>query len=1260
MKKLLVVFAIVFLCANIGFSQTVNIPLRITNNTAIGIDTMYFGLDPIATDGIDAALGEYELPPLPPSEIFDVRFIGSDITPPPALLGGVKKDYRTGTSTFVGIKKHELTFQRGTGTVIKIYSNFPTGIKAAVYDLFGGVIVKDTLVGVDSVIITNAGITKVFFDAIYDLSGPTPPDAPVLMSPTNGSTGVLLTPLLDWSDVTGALTYRVQVSTDSLFSSTVLDTAGLLASQFLIPTGKLLANSRYYWRANASNSAGAGAWSTKYYFNTLTASGPAVNIPLRITNNTATGIDTMYFGLDPTATDGIDAALGEYELPPLPPSEIFDVRFIGSDITPPPALLGGVRRDYRTGTLSYIGIKKHELTFQRGTGTVIKIYSNFPTGVKAAVYDLFGGVIVNDTLAGVDSVIILNAGITKVFFDAIYSLSSPVPPDAPNLLLPANGSIGVSISPSLDWNDVPTATSYKLQVSANSGFTSFVINDSSLTASQYTVPSGVLSYNVQYYWRVYAKNTVGYGPASTVFNFTTILPMPLAPGLLFPVNNSTGNELNLNLVWNKPQYSAGYNVVLATDAGFTTIILNDSLLTDSIKALTNLTPLTNYYWKVRAKNAAGWGVFSTAFTFKTVGIPTQVVLSIPVNNATGQPVNLTFKWFKAVDQVLNLSMGNSKKGNESDGPTAVTNYWFELATDSMFTNIISRDSILTDTTKSVTSLMNITNYFWRVKAKNQIGWAVFSSTWKFTTIVPIPGVPGLISPANNSQGNPLNLNLEWNKPQYSAGYNVVLATDAGFTTIILNDSLLTDSIKTLTNLTPLTNYYWKVRAKNAAGWGVFSTAFTFKTIGPPTPVVLSIPVNNATGQPINLTFKWFKAVDQVLNLSIGNSKKGNDSDGPTAVTNYWFELATDSMFTNIISRDSILTDTTKSVTSLLNITNYFWRVKAKNQVGWTVFSSTWKFTTIVPIPVAPVLLLPANNSTGVSLTPLLDWTVVQYSASYRIQVSADSSFSTTLWDTSGVVPSQVNIPANKLTGLTKYYWKVNAANSAGTGSWSVVWNFKTLQNLTLNLKVYLEGFWNGTAQVSDTTMVYLANPTTPFAFVDSAKVVLSATGTALTNFTKVTNGSYYIVVKHRNHLETWSKLPQAFVTNLASAYDFTTAANKAFGDNMKQVGSVWVLYGGDANRDGAVDALDAVMFISQFGITGYFSCDFNGDGAVDALDVPIIVANFGLGKAFPTLDVQLPLNIKKEKVIEEIQKRFKLNGESEKKETFKKTENKLN
>ena len=71
-----------------------------------------------------------------------------------------------------------------------------------------------------------------------------------------------------------------------------------------------------------------------------------------------------------------------------------------------------------------------------------------------------------------------------------------------------------------------------------------------------------------------------------------------------------------------------------------------------IGIVTNLNPLTTYYWKVRANNITGWGVFSSVYNFKTVGSPTQVLLSSPSNGAISQPTSLTFKWFKAVDQTL--------------------------------------------------------------------------------------------------------------------------------------------------------------------------------------------------------------------------------------------------------------------------------------------------------------------------------------------------------------------------------------------------------------------------------------------------------------------------------------------------------------------------------------------------------------------------------------------------------------------------------
>jgi hypothetical protein len=747
----------------------------------------------------------------------------------------------------------------------------------------------------------------------------------------------------------------------------------------------------------------------------------------------------------------------------------------------------------------------------------------------------------------------------------------------PTLLTPANNVVDVTISPVLDWSDVVTATTYDLQVSEDPGFSTLLYNVDGLPISEYTLPVP-LNVFTNYYWRVRATNVNGTSPYySASFTFRTVPTAPLAPALLVPLNGSTGLTLPVALQWSKVNDAYTYRLQVATDAGFTALVFNDSTITDTSKVIPGLQPVTTYYWRVNSKNTAGTSAYSDTWNFRALGVPNPVTLLNPLNGAIDQPTAIMFVWSTAVEPVARPIGG--KQG--TDDPLTISKYYFELTRDTVTFVGIYRDSTTTDTTLNVGGLLTNRDYFWRVKAQNQVGNGTFTGWSRFKTIVANPIVPVLVLPANNAVNQLTTVIFQWRK---------------------VNDNV-------------------------------------------------DLQLGNKTNK---------SGMDE----PVGNKTTNSGTDEITAISKYYFELTPDTVTFAGIYRDSTVagpSDTTLTRAGLINNTAYFWRVRARNQAGLGPFASWFKFTTIVATPIAPVLTAPANNSTGVSLTPALSWGAVTGALSYRIQVSADSLFATSQFDTSGITAVTLTVPANKLTGLTKYYWRVNATNAGGTGPYSLVWNFSTLQNLTLNLKVYLEGFWNGTAQVSDTTTVYLANATTPYAYVDTAKVILSTTGTSAISFTKAPNGSYYIVINHRNHLETWSKLPQAFATNVAVAYDFTTAANKAFGDNMKQAGTVWVLYGGDANKDGAVDALDVALFIVQFGNSGYLSCDFNGDGSVDALDVSIIVANFGLGKSVPTVDGGgQPGNINKGKVIEEIQKKYKLNGESDKKETFKKTENKSN
>lgn len=103
--------------------------------------------------------------------------------------------------------------------------------------------------------------------------------------------------------------------------------------------------------------------------------------------------------------------------------------------------------------------------------------------------------------------------------------------------------------------------------------------------------------------------------------------------------------------------------------------------------------------------------------------------------------------------------------------------------------------------------------------------------------------------------------------------------------------------------------------------------------------------------------------------------------------------------------------------------------------------------------------------------------------------------------------------------------------------------------------------------------------------------------------------TYYVVLKHRNAIQTWSANPIVLSDAL---YDFTTNANKAYGNNQVLVAAnTYAMFNGDINQDENVDLIDAGMEendITNF-IYGYYATDINGDGNVDLLDNAVLESN---------------------------------------------------
>ncbi len=162
------------------------------------------------------------------------------------------------------------------------------------------------------------------------------------------------------------------------------------------------------------------------------------------------------------------------------------------------------------------------------------------------------------------------------------------------------------------------------------------------------------------------------------------------------------------------------------------------------------------------------------------------------------------------------------------------------------------------------------------------------------------------------------------------------------------------------------------------------------------------------------------------------------------------------------------------------------------------------------------------------------------------------------------------------------------------------------------------------ANVVDWVLVQLrlAPQTTAIAsrsvFLDKTGNLVETDGSTRDIPFPVAAGSYYLVVRHRNHLAGMSS--QAIsLGSTASLYDFTTSENRFYGSNgaASLEPTVWGLIAGDANSDGGIFGEDYTEYQLRQGVEGYQAADFNLDGGVFGEDYTIYQINQGKESGVP-------------------------------------------
>lgn len=221
----------------------------------------------------------------------------------------------------------------------------------------------------------------------------------------------------------------------------------------------------------------------------------------------------------------------------------------------------------------------------------------------------------------------------------------------------------------------------------------------------------------------------------------------------------------------------------------------------------------------------------------------------------------------------------------------------------------------------------------------------------------------------------------------------------------------------------------------------------------------------------------------------------------------------------------------------------------------------------------------------------------------------DSSVFGTMEINSGIDSGLVNFSAIGLSGYWKYDPVTNHTNAYMNNK--VDFNAPQISMVSvrqLSLTALIRGLYNGFTMISDTAFVILYQDTPPYDRVDSCRVFLNSSGKDTARFSNSANGiPYYIAVRHRNAIETWSKTAVSFSGNQLS-YDFTTSASKAYGDNEILFSGKYCFYSGDVNQDRITDAVDLVMTYNDARsfTFGYHPADIDGNQFVDIGDLIIV------------------------------------------------------
>lgn len=585
--------------------------------------------------------------------------------------------------------------------------------------------------------------------------------------------------------------------------------------------------------------------------------------------------------------------------------------------------------------------------------------------------------------------------------------------------------------PEFKWTEVEGATSYRLQVSGDIGFTTTAVNITTPNTS-YTPTSSTIFPDGTWYWRVRVEAPAPIGEYSSVWSFYKVWATETnKPILNEPADGATVDFYDSPVFsWGPVMGAAKYKLqIYSSPGGWATTVYSATTLTTTHQPNEKLANGT-YFWRVIPVDVGGFeGTPSDEWSFISDYDPVELALITPENNAepTFTP---TFKW-------------TAVRGAQY--------YRLQYSTDPSFSaNVTQVDTRNTSYTPTAT-LPNDVNYYWRVRVHSGDSISDWTSSRTFIKRWYIK--PILLTPTNGYQHQRFPV-FSWTPVPGASYYKVEISVNPGFSPIY-DSGETANTFFSPSKYNGATNtYYWRVTPYDGNGKaGVSSNTSSYRSYNDSVAPSQVFPLFYYEPHPYLNPHEDRTVALPVFIWNRVSIPSGSPEQGDIFADAYRLQVSTDPTFSTILwtvdTENTTATPTNDNPFTPVAETDYFWRVRpliGGSEVGeWSqIWKARFDLSNGLDPKQDPELIRPSDGFEFAESTPLLEWFPIIGATGYEVQISDDDTFNTIIESSSVSIPvyAATNSLAQRSLGDVDfgiYYWRVRGLPD---GVWSETRRFQ--------------------------------------------------------------------------------------------------------------------------------------------------------------------------------------------------------------------------